>query len=99
MTAPEGQAKSATELLEAAASHMRARAVTYDSPQGERSMAATVAAFNAITGKRLSEHEGWLMMMCLKMVRGQQSPVPHPDSAEDLVAYASLFAEARMGGR
>lgn len=45
--------KSATApmLLDCARRHMEARAATYDKPGGERSMDATVAAFNAITGR------------------------------------------------
>ena len=35
---------------------MLARA-TYDKPDGERSMGKTVAAFNAVTGRDLSEAE------------------------------------------
>lgn len=62
-------------------------------------MGATVAAFNAVTGRDLRESEGWLLLALLKMVRGEQRGKPHRDSAEDLVAYASLYGEARLGGR
>lgn len=41
----------APSILDAAAKHMRDRAATYDKPEGERSMAATVDAFNIITGR------------------------------------------------
>ncbi len=88
----------ATNLLEAAAGHMRERASTYDSPEGERSMGRTIAAFNAITGRDLRESEGWLLMAILKMVRSEQRPMPHRDSIEDLIAYAALYGEARTGG-
>ena len=77
----------ATDVLEKAAQHMRDRATTYDKPEGERSMAQTVAAFNAITGKFLSVAEGWLFMAVLKQVRVFQNPAkPHQDSLEDGVA-------------
>lgn len=89
----------APALLDQAAKHMRDRAETYDKPEGERSMAATVEAFNAITGRDLDESEGWLLMAVLKMVRSQQRREPHRDSVEDLVAYSALFGEARLGGR
>lgn len=89
----------AQDILTAAAGHMQARAATYDSQDGERSMGDTIAAFNAITGRTLAESEGWLMMALLKMVRSQQRDEPHRDSLEDLVAYGALFAEARLGGR
>lgn len=86
---------NAAEFLNRAAAHMEQRARTYDKPSGERSMASTVAAFNAVTGKGLTETEGWLLLMLLKTVRLQQRPTYHADSAEDLVAYAALVGEAR----
>lgn len=89
---------TAQELLGQAQQHMLDRAVTYDQPEGERSMAATVAAFNAITGRNLSESDGWLLMACLKMVRGESSRTPHRDSVEDLVSYAALYGEAKLAG-
>lgn len=90
---------TAIGFLQAAAGHMRDRAATYDSPEGERSMAATVTAFNAITGRDLKESEGWLLMAVLKMVRSQQRADPHMDSLADLAAYAGLFGEARAAGK
>ena len=87
----------ATDVLKKAAEHMRDRAATYDKPEGERSMAKTVAAFNAITGKSLSVAEGWLFMAVLKQVRVFQNPArPHQDSLEDGVAYAALLAEEML---
>ena len=87
----------AHEALEKAAQHMRDRAATYDTPEGERSMAKTVAAFNAIAGKSLSVAEGWLFMAVLKQVRVFQNPAkPHQDSLEDSVAYAALLAEEML---
>lgn len=87
--------KCATDFLQAAAEHMQNRAATYDRPQGERSMAATVDAFNFITGHSLSESDGWLLMLLLKLVRLHQRAGFHQDSAEDAVAYAALLAEAK----
>lgn len=90
---------TAPELLTAAASHMAERAKTYDQPEGERSIAAVVAAFNSVTGRAaeqaLSESEGWLFMQLLKIVRDRAGK-PHRDSIEDNVAYASLYGEARL---
>ena len=74
---------------------MRDRAATYDSPEGERSMAKTVAAFNAITGRDLTETEGWLLLQVLKDVRLFQRPGYHADSAEDGIAYSALKAESK----
>lgn len=91
--------RSAADLLAAAEKHMRDRAATYDKPEGERSMARTVQAFNAITGRDLAESDGWLLMQILKDVRDRQLVTPHIDSLEDCVAYAALKAEARMAGK
>ena len=87
---------TAPQLLNKAATIMEQRAATYDKPEGERSMAATITAFNAITGQSLTEAHGWLLMAVLKMVRDNQRPAAHLDSCEDLVAYASLYGEARL---
>lgn len=92
-------ATCAPDLLDAAAGHMRDRAATYDKPEGERSMGKTVQAFNIITGRDLSESEGWLLMQLLKDVRDRQRAEPHRDSLEDCIAYSALKAEARLGGK
>ena len=86
---------TAIELLENAGMHMQDRASTYDQPGGERSMGKTVEAFNAITGRELSESEGWLLLDLLKQVRLFAAPGYHADSAEDHIAYAALMAEAK----
>jgi len=87
---------TANQLLNKAASHMQARAATYDKPEGERSMAATVTAYNAVTGQNITESHGWLLMSLLKMVRDNQRTEPHTDSIEDLIAYSALYGEARL---
>lgn len=86
---------SAPDLLARAAQHMADRAATYDKPEGERSMGRAVQAFNAITGRDLSEPEGWLLLQVLKDVRLFQRPGYHADSAEDCIAYAALKAESK----
>lgn len=86
---------NATDILNKAAGHMADRAATYDKPEGERSMGRAVEAFNAITGRDLSESEGWLLLQVLKSVRLFARPGYHADSAEDGVAYAALVAEAK----
>ena len=50
----------ASAFLEAGLAHMQDRAVTYDKQAqgGERSMGATVSAFNAATGHSLTEEQG-----------------------------------------
>jgi hypothetical protein len=97
--APAGLVKTAPDLLNAAAGHMRQRAVEYDRPGGERSMSQTVEAFNAITKGVMSESEGWLFMQILKDVRDRHSVNGHRDSLEDSIAYSALKAEARLAGR
>jgi hypothetical protein len=84
---------NAFSLLEAAAAHMKDRAVTYDAARGERSMEKTVTAFNALTGHTLTTEQGWLFMVVLKAARSQQGALKL-DNYEDLVAYASLLGEA-----
>jgi hypothetical protein len=86
-----------TEFLQAAIDVQTARAAEYDQPQGERSMGRTVQAFNAITGRDLSEAEGWLLLQVLKDVRQWGAKGYHHDSALDGVAYSALKAEALHG--
>ena len=87
---------TAANILTAALGHMRDRAATYDKPEGERSMEATVNAFNAITGLELTTSDGWLLMVLLKLVRDSQREQAHEDSCHDLIAYSALYAEARL---
>ena len=54
----------AIEILEAGAQHMRDRASTYDKPDGELSIYATVEAFNAITGLNGSGKSNILDAIC-----------------------------------
>ena len=86
--------KTAHEILHAAGRLIDTRGAEYDTPKGERSMLATVIAFNAITNRDLSEAEGWLLLQLLKDVRQWHRPGYHQDSGEDNVAYAALKAEA-----
>jgi|SRR5690554_540234 len=85
--------RTAPEFLRQAEQLMIERGKQYDQPDGERSMGRAIEAFNAVTGKDLSEPDGWLLMSLLKRVR-QYSGGYHKDSAEDAVAYAALEAEA-----
>ena len=86
---------NAVDTLNRAASLMADRARDYDQPGGERSMERAVAAFNAVTGLDLSEADGWLFMVQLKLVRSRSAKGPaRVDSCEDAVAYAALMAES-----
>lgn len=88
---------TAPGLLDAAAGHMRDRAATYDKPEGERSIAQVVTAFNAIHNTDLTEAQGWHFMSLLKQVRAFSGKA-HRDSVEDNVAYAALMGEAMLKG-
>jgi hypothetical protein len=88
-------APRAPALLDKAKQLMVDRAKQYDKPEGERSMGKAVEAFNAITGRDLTEPEGWLLLQVLKDVRLFQRDGYHADSAEDCIAYAALKAEAK----
>lgn len=68
-----------------------------DGQQQERSMAATVAAFNAIEGTALTERQGWAFMQVLKLTRAANTARNgryNPDDYLDGAAYAALGAEA-----
>lgn len=97
--APRWTTPAAPELLGRAAAHMHDRASTYDTLDGTRSMGKAVTAFNAITGRNLTESEGWLLMQVLKDVRLFTRQDYHADSAEDCISYAALKAEAKGAGR
>lgn len=88
----------APDVLEAGAKHMRDRAVTYDKPEGERSMEKVVQMFNLFTGHNLKESEGWRFMLFLKLVRSVQGEFKL-DNFEDAVAYEALAAEAAARGK
>jgi hypothetical protein len=89
---------TAPSILRAAISHMEDRAKTYDKPEGERSMGATVEAFRAVSGVSMTEEQGWLFMALLKAVRTQQG-AHKADNYEDGAAYFALAGEAAMRDR
>lgn len=91
--------KTSVDFLQAAIDVQAERGKQYDAPDGTRSMIRATAAFNAITGHKLTEAEGWLLLQVLKDVRQWQNPDKfHEDSALDGVAYSSLKAEALAAG-
>src|SRR5690554_7113280 len=87
----------APDFLKAGLGHMQDRAVTYDKPQGERSMGMTVALANVLLAEKLreplSEEDGWNFMELLKLVRSKQGEFK-ADNYEDRSAYAGLAGEA-----
>ena len=83
----------ASDCLKSAAQHLSDRASTYDSPDGERSMARTIGTFYALTDVFVTEEQGWMFMALLKMVRSQQGDFKL-DNYEDGASYFALAAEA-----
>ncbi len=102
--ASAGRPVTAHDVLTAASDTIRQRGQQRDSSAGtgthapqERSMAATVAAFNAIEGTSLTERQGWAFMQTLKLVRAAASDrngMFNPDDSLDGAAYAALGGEA-----
>jgi hypothetical protein len=88
---------TAPDILRAGISHMEARATSYDSEGGERSMGKAVAMFNACHDLQLTEAQGWHLMELVKHVRFFSAPGYHGDSCEDGAAYAALRGEAMAG--
>lgn len=88
---------TAPEILRAGIGHMEDRAVTYDKPQGERSMGKTVAMMNVLIADKLkeplSEEDGWNFMELLKLVRSKQGAFK-ADNYEERAAYGGLAGEA-----
>lgn len=83
---------TAPEILIAAADQIDARATLRDQPNGERSMARTVAAYNALTGQSITEQQGWLFMVVLKAAQATAGGY-NPDDFVDMAAYAALGGE------
>lgn len=89
--------KDASAFLKEADKIMIERGKVYDKGdelEKERSMNKTVIAFKAITGKELTDSEGWLFMLLLKQVRQWSVKEYHEDSAIDSVSYSALLAES-----
>lgn len=90
---------NAADILAAAKEHLANRAATYDADgEGERSMAKTVEIFNTLTGHGLTVEQGWLFMVCLKLVRSQQGKFKR-DNYEDGAAYFALACEEASAAR
>lgn len=82
---------NAVDILNEAAATIGNRAAERDMPQ-ERSMRRTVEAFNALTGHKLSERDGWLFMVVLKAARATAGNHKLDDYV-DLCGYGSLAGE------
>ena len=82
----------ADDIMEEGREAITDRAKTRDQPTGERSMARCVAIFNAWTNHKLSEADGWRLMISLKQAREIQGE-PHRDDYVDMSSYPALLGE------
>jgi len=83
---------TALTILEQALAAIADRAPVRDC-DGVRSMRRTVVTFNNLTGNELSERDGWIFMLCVKLSRSQQGNF-HVDDYVDLAGFAALAGEA-----
>lgn len=87
----------ASTILTDAAKTISNRAVERDKEE-ERSMLSCVNSFNALTKHTLTEEQGWLFMVVLKMARAQGGAFKLDDYL-DGAAYFALAGEAAAKGR
>lgn len=87
----------AHELLEQAQFALRDRSRTRDE-NSERSMGLAVSIFGAMTGRSLSELDGWRFMIALKLARAARGQC-HVDDWIDLAGYAALSGECQLSER
>lgn len=89
---PKAPRISPEALLRQAADTIANRAAERDT-EAERSMARTVAAFNALSGHKLTERDGWRFMAVLKLGRSYSGTRANIDDYLDGAAYMALAAE------
>ena len=82
----------AVAMLHEAANTLHDRAVSRDTPEGERSIGAAVAAFNAIYGTDITPQQGWMFMVFLKAARSANGQT-NMDDFVDGAAYFALAGE------
>lgn len=87
----------AIAILGQGADAMRERASSRDTGT-ERSMVATVNAFNALYNLNLTEEQGWMFMVILKAARSKGGEV-RLDDYIDGAAYFALAGEAALQER
>lgn len=83
---------TATELLTDAADAIADRA-RYRDENYKSSVAKAVEIFNVITNRDMTEREGNLFMLCIKIGRSQQGEF-HVDDYTDAAAYAAMAGES-----
>lgn len=85
----------ADDILQEGRKLLVQRGVQRDQPEGERSMPAVIAAFNALTNHQLTEQQGWLLMALVKIKRSQTGK-PDADHYVDGANYIALAGEAAL---
>ena len=60
----------------------------------ERSMKLIVDVFNTLTGNTLTEHDGDVFMVCLKLVRMQRDK-GNDDNYIDAIGYLQMASEVK----
>ena len=83
------------EILQKVMNIVKERGVERDLKEGERSMKRCVLAFNALTGKELTESQGWLFMLVLKLSRASTGNFSL-DHRLDTIGYAALLTECEL---
>jgi hypothetical protein len=87
----------ATKILDDAKSTIQTRVVEYDR-NGARSMDLAVRIFNVTRGMELTEADGRLFMLCLKLARSMQGRVKL-DTYVDLAGEVALLGECVLESR
>ena len=82
----------APDILKEASRILEERGKLRDSPDGERSMGRAISTFNALTDKDLTELDGWVFMIILKLSRAQSGKA-HLDDYQDIAGYSALACE------
>lgn len=83
----------ASDILREAATLIESRAVDRD-VEKERSMLVAVKLFSMLTGIQISEYNGWLFMVCLKLSRNRVGTGTfNRDHLLDAMAYLALALE------
>ncbi len=89
------------KILNEAAQTLKQRGIDYDGKGyqgGERSMEQTVKIFEAFTGIKMSELDGWRFILCLKLARSTTGK-PKLDTYVDMAGYAALTGECHLASR
>nr|UVX65725.1 MAG: Nucleotide modification associated domain 1 [Bacteriophage sp.] len=94
MTILQSPIDSAPAILQEASRCISDRASERDQ-ESERSMARTVASFNAMYNLNLTEEQGWMFMVFLKAARASGGSFKLDDYV-DGAAYFALAGEAAM---